>query len=192
MNELDDEIYQQIREYAFRSTRRGYVTAHGGNISVREGNSIWITRHATSFEDVKQEDIVRVYVDMPSDNDVMASTEAIVHKEIYKKTDNFAVMHAHPPYAVALSFFYDEIVPPDAEGYYVMKKIPVVGGSPGSKELAENVSNALLKHLGVIVRGHGVFTASKSIETAYQLICIVEHSSKIFYLMEMMKTHHTL
>ena len=113
MNELDDEIYQQIREYAFRSTRRGYVTAHGGNISVREGNSIWITRHATSFEDVKQEDIVRVYVDMPSDNDVMASTEAIVHKEIYKKTDNFAVMHAHPPYAVALSFFYDEIVPKD-------------------------------------------------------------------------------
>jgi L-fuculose-phosphate aldolase len=73
-----------------------------------------------------------------------------------------------------------------------MKKIPVIEGSPGSQELAENVSNALLKHLGVIVKGHGVFTASKSVEKAYHLICIVEHSSKIFYLKEMMKSHHTL
>ncbi|MFB0544721.1 MAG: class II aldolase/adducin family protein, partial [Asgard group archaeon] len=126
-------------------------------------------------------------VDKPSDNDVIASMEAIVHKEIYKNSNNIVVMHAHPPYSVALSFFYDEIVPPDAEGNHVMKKIPVVGGSPGSQELAENVSKALSKHLGVIVRGHGVFTASRSIETAYHLICIVEHSSEIFYLIEIMK-----
>ena len=187
MKELDDEIYKQIKEYALKLTRRGYVTAHGGNISVREGNSMWITRHGTSLEDVKQEDIVRVYVDKPSNNDVIASTEALVHKEIYKNSGNLVVMHAHPPYSVALSFFYDEIVPPDAEGYHIMKKIPVVKGAPGSQKLAGNVSNALLKHLGVIVRGHGVFTASKSVETAYHLICIVEHSSEIFYLKEMMK-----
>ncbi|MBZ9573077.1 class II aldolase/adducin family protein [Patescibacteria group bacterium] len=152
MKELDDEIYKQIKEYALKLTRRGYVTAHGGNISVREENSMWITRHGTSLENVRREDIVKVYIDKPSDNDMIASTEAIVHKEIYKKTDNFAVMHAHPPYSVALSFFYDEIVPPDAEGQHVLKKIPVVDGAPGSQELAENVSNALLKHLGAIVR----------------------------------------
>ncbi len=190
MKELDVEIYKQIREYALKLAIRGYVTAHGGNISVREGNSIWITRHATSLEEVKRDDIVRVYVGKPSDNDIIASTEAIVHKEIYKNSGNLVVMHAHPPYSVALSFFYDEIIPSDVEGYHIMKKIPVVEGAPGSKELAENVSNALSKHLGVIVRGHGVFTASKSIETAYHLICIVEHSSEIFYLKEMMKSHY--
>jgi L-fuculose-phosphate aldolase len=72
----------------------------------------------------------------------------------------------------------------------VLKKILVIDGAPGSQEIAENVSNALSKHLGVIVRGHGVFTASKSIETAYHLICIVEHSSKIFYLREMIRSHY--
>ncbi|MEX2738235.1 MAG: class II aldolase/adducin family protein [Candidatus Wukongarchaeota archaeon] len=190
MKKLDVEIYKQIREYALKLVIRGYVTAHGGNISVREGNSIWITRHATSLEEVKRDDIVRVYVGKPSDNDIIASTEAIVHREIYKNSGNLVVMHVHPPYSVALSFFYDEIIPSDVEGYHIMKKIPVVEGAPGSKELAENVSNALSKHLGVIVRGHGVFTASKSIETAYHLICIVEHSSEIFYLKEMMKSHY--
>jgi L-fuculose-phosphate aldolase len=190
MKELDVEIYKQIRVYSLRLARRGYVTAHGGNISVRVGDVVWITRHATSLEDVKRNDIVRVYVDKPSDNDIIASTEAIVHKEIYKNSSNLVVMHAHPPYSVVLSFFHDEIVPSDAEGYYILKKIPVVDGAPGSQELAENVSNALSKHLGVIVRGHGVFTASKSIETAYHLICIVEHSSEIFYLKEMMKSHY--
>ncbi len=71
-----------------------------------------------------------------------------------------------------------------------MKKIPVVGDAPGSQELAENVSNALLRYLGVIVRGHGVFTDSKSVEIAYHLICIVEHSSEIFYPREMMRAKY--
>ncbi len=46
----------------------------------------------------------------------LASAELAVHRSIYKKTSALAVVHAHPPYAVALSFTEKEIVPCDMEG----------------------------------------------------------------------------
>lgn len=187
MDEMDYEVYKVLKEYSGRMAKRGYITAHGGNMSIRSGNTVWITRHAASLEDLKPEDIVKIYIDKPSGHDLIASTETPVHLRIYKETPNLAILHGHPPHSVAMSFFFDEIIPPDEEGYHVLKRIPVVEGSPGSPLLAERVANALKKYYAVIVRAHGVFTASKFIDVAYQFMCMVEHSSKILYLTETMK-----
>ncbi len=187
MNEIDKAVYLKFKDYASRMARRGYVTAHGGNMSMRSGDTVWITRHAASLEDLRPEDVVRVRLDRSSGHDLIASTERPVHFKIYNNTPNLAIMHGHPPYSVALSFFLDKLIPPDEEGLHVLKEIPVVEGSPGSPELAEAVSNALKERYAVIVRGHGVFAASKFIDVAYQFLCMVEHSAKIFYLIDMMK-----
>lgn len=181
-NEMDYEIYLTFRDYSSRLTRRGYVTAHGGNMSMRSGDTVWITRHASSLESLRPEDVVKVYLSKPSGHDLIASTEKTVHFKIYQETPNLAIVHAHPPYSVALSFFVEKLIPPDEEGYHVLKEIPVVEGSPGSPLLAEHVADALKKHYAVIVRGHGVFAASKFIDVAYQFLCMVEHSAKIKYL----------
>lgn len=180
-------VYEQLREYCGRLARRGYVTAHGGNASMRGGDVMWITRHASSLESLRLEDVIEVYVDRPSSMDALASTEAIVHRRVYLETPNLAILHAHPPYAVALSFFVDELVPPDSEGYYVLRRVPVVEGSPGTPELAEEVANALKSYHAVIVRAHGVFAAAKYMDVAYQFLCMVEHSAHIAYLVEGMK-----
>ncbi|MGQ4832531.1 MAG: class II aldolase/adducin family protein [Candidatus Asgardarchaeia archaeon] len=187
MDELDKQIYLQMKEYATRMVRRQYVTAHGGNISMRIGNIMWITRHASSLEDLRPDDVIRLRVDKPTGNEIVASTETIVHRMVYQKTENMAILHAHPPYSVVMSFFVDELIPPDAEAYYVLKKVPVIEGQSGSKTLAERVSEALSKNLAVIVRAHGVFTASKYMDVAYQLMCMVEHSAHMLYLISMKK-----
>lgn len=181
-------VYEELREYCSRLARRGYVTAHGGNASIRSGNIMWITRHASSLENLRPEDVIQVYIDKPSSFDALASTETIVHREVYRRTPNLAILHAHPPYSVAVSFFVDELIPLDSEGYYVLKRVPVVEGSPGSPELANNVAEALRKHHAVIVRAHGVFAAAKFMDIAYQLICMVEHSAKIFWLCECLRS----
>jgi len=187
MEEFDYLIYKTIRDYAMRLAMRGYVTAHGGNISIRSGNTVWITRHASSLEDLKPEDVVKIRMDEPVGFDIIASTETPVHLNIYRKTANLAVVHAHPKHAITLSFYYDEIVPMDSEAYHVLRKVPVVEGSPGSQMLAENVANALAKHHAVIVRGHGVFTAAKFIDIAYQYMIMVEHAAEIIFLNELFK-----
>ncbi len=187
MPKIPEEVYREIRKYALKLARRGYVTAHGGNISIRSGNIMWITRHASSLENLRFEDIIQVYVDKPSSFDALASTETIVHRKIYLKTPNLAIVHAHPPSTVALTFFYDEIIPLDSEAYYVLKKVPVIEGSPGSENLALNVAEKLKTCYAVAVRAHGVFTAAKYLDIAYQYMCMVEHSSKIILLTEGLK-----
>ena len=181
-SDINQEVYKVLKEYASRIARRGYATAHGGNLSIRSGSYMWITRHACSLEDLKPEDIVKVPVDRPSSYDIIASTETPVHREIYRRTNNLVVLHAHPPFSVALSFFIDELVPPDSEGYHVLRRVPVVEGRPGSTTLANEVANALMSCWAVIVRGHGVFASSKFIDHTYQILCMVEHSAKISYL----------
>lgn len=184
---LDYLVYKTMREYAKRLVIRGYVTAHGGNLSIRSGNTVWITRHASSLEDLKQDDVIKIRMDKPVGFDIVASTETPVHLAVYRKSSNLAVIHAHPKYAIALSYFYDELVPMDSEAYHVMKKIPVVEGSPGSQMLAENVSDALSKYHAVIVRGHGVFASAKFMDVAYQYLVMVEHAAEVIYLVEFYK-----
>lgn len=179
---IDREAYEVLREYASRIARRGYVTAHGGNLSIRSGGYMWITRHACSLENLRPEDVVKVTVDRPSSYDIIASTETPVHREVYKRTGNLAVMHAHPPFSVTISYFIDKLVPPDSEGYHVLRCVPVVEGRPGSSTLANEVANGLMRYWAVMVRGHGVFASSKFIDHTYQVLCMVEHSAKILYL----------
>jgi len=180
-------VWREMRKYCKRLARRGYVTAHGGNVSVRSGNEIYITRHASSLEDLRLDDIVVVRLDSPTYADAISSTETIVHREVYRVTGHRSIMHSHPPYSIALSYFFNRIKPIDVEGGYVLKEIPVVEGRVGSKKLAERVSKALSNYHAVIVRGHGVFTAASFLDTAYQLTCMVEHSCKILYLVEVLK-----
>jgi L-fuculose-phosphate aldolase len=180
--DIDHEIYEVLKEYASRIAKRGYVTAHGGNMSIRSGSYMWITRHACSLENLRPEDVVKVPVDRPSSYDIIASTEAPVHREIYRRTNNLVVMHAHPPFSVALSFFIDELVPIDSEGYHVLRRVPVIEGKPGSLILANEVASKLMGHWAVIVRAHGVFASSKFIDHTYQILCMVEHSAKLLYL----------
>ncbi len=187
MTKVPSYVYEELKDYCSRMARRGYVTAHGGNASIRSGDIMWITRHASSLEDLKPSDVIQVYVNKHSGFEALASTETIVHREVYLRTPNLAVLHAHPPYSVALSLFIDELIPPDAEGNYVLKSVPIVGGKPGSGELAVNVAEALKRGHAVIVRNHGVFTAAKFTDVAYQYMCMVEHSAEIAYLSMMLE-----
>lgn len=181
------EIYLRIKEYALRLARRGYLTVYGGNISVRKAGRLFITRHACSPEDIKPEDIIEIPVRGSSRLESVASADTFIHRAIYKMTPHLAVVHAHTPYAITLSFFYNKIVPLDIEGNYILKEIPVVEGKLGSTEIAEKVSKALKSHSTTIVRGHGVFAGAESLDMAYQLILMVEHSSQILYLTETLK-----
>lgn len=60
--------------------------------------------------------------------------------------------------------------------------IPVVTGAPGSMEMAQNVASELCGHRAVIVRGHGTFAGGKTLEEAFIITSIVEHSCRVLIL----------
>jgi len=95
---------------------QGLVSAQGGNLSVKLGEHLVITHRGSALGSIQEGDLIETGINKNNRATPLASQELGVHRCIYKTTSALAVVHAHPPYAVALSFTEDEIVPRDIEG----------------------------------------------------------------------------
>jgi L-fuculose-phosphate aldolase len=152
------------------------VGGNFGNISVRKGNEGFYIKQTGAYLDAAAEP---VFVSLTGDAPVTASSEYRVHREVYRKTNHEAIVHAHPPCAVAASLVMDVILPEDSEGEMFCPKIPVVQGAPGSQEIADVVANVLSGSKLVIARGHGTFAAGKTLDEAYIYTSLAEHSCRV-------------
>jgi L-fuculose-phosphate aldolase len=164
----------------------GAISSHGGNLSVRMGDRILITRRGSMLARLEERDIIETGLDENDANVMLASTEINVHRAIYHGTAAQAIVHAHPPYAIARSLVCDEIVPIDSEGSYVLHKVPVVAAqlTAGSKEVAELLPRWLKEYDIVMLRGHGPFAIGHLLEEAYQLTSVLEMSCRIMTIAE--------
>lgn len=185
--EMQNHIYFEIAKYARRLTEKGFVCGHGGNISVKIGENIYITRRGASLEELTFRDIICIPLYGESSGEIYASTETPVHREIYRNTNYGAVIHVHPPYSIAISYFFNEIEPLELEVAYTMDSIKIIEGKSGTVELGKRIIENMGKNKAVIVRGHGVFAAGLNLEDAYRTICAVERNSRQKYLVEILK-----
>ncbi len=174
------EITVDFSRIGLRLVTEKLVGGNFGNISIRSGEGFYITRQG-SYLDIPGEP---VYVPLEGHVPLQASSEHRVHRQIYKKTPHLAVVHAHPPHAIALSLAKDGISPVDSEGLLFCPFIPVVKGFPGSEELAENVSHELLASSVTIARGHGTFAGGKDLDEAYIRTSLAEHSCRVLILLK--------
>ena len=96
----------------FRSSGRdlflaGVISSHGGNLSLRQGDRILITRRGSMLARLEERDLIATGLE-ENDADVMlASTEIGVHRATYQGTSAQAIVHAHPPCAIARSLVCD-------------------------------------------------------------------------------------
>ena len=159
----------------------GLVSSHGGNMSMRQGDRILITRRGSMLAQLEERDIVDIGLEENDANVTLASTEIVVHRAIYQQTSALAIVHAHPPYAIAQSLAKDEIVPVDSEGSYLLHKVPVVEAqlTAGSTEVAELLPKWLKEYDLVMLRGHGPFAIGHLLEEAYQLTSVFEMTCRI-------------
>jgi L-fuculose-phosphate aldolase len=150
-----------------------------GNMSIRKGNEGFFIKRTGAYLDSLYEP---VFVPEEGDAPDGASSEYRVHREVYRRTEYAAIVHAHPPYAVAASLLLNEIVPRDSEGEMFCPRIPVVTGRPGTDDLAGNVAQGLLQAPVVIARGHGTFAGGKTLDEAYLFTSLAEHSCRVIAL----------
>ncbi len=177
-------IYREFRRVGKLLFEEGFVSARSGNLSFRWRDRILITRTGAFVGDLSREDIVSLPLRGESPLSGRASVELVVHRSLLINTARRAVVHAHPPNSVALSFSQDEIVPVDSEGFELVGRVRVVSPErvSASEELAEAVLEVLREDNIVVVRGHGVFSADASLFGAYRHISTLEHSCKILLL----------
>lgn len=154
----------------------GAVSSHGGNLSVRVGDRIRITRRGSMLGHLTQRDIIETPLDQDDSEVALASTEIVVHRAIYAKTNALAIVHAHPIQTIVRSLVEDEIVPLESEASYLLHKVPVYALplTAGSSEVAEVVSDGLCEYKCVLLRGHGPFAIGTVLEEAYQWVSVLE------------------
>ena len=183
------EVYPQFKKFGDFLRERQYNSASSGNIAVRRGNKMYITRRGSMKGDLFPGDIVELSMDKDDSNIVIASTEAYVHRNIMRETPALATMHCHPAHTVVLSMYYtttlkqDYIIPIDVEGNYVLKKIPIVTlkNPTGSKEMEEEIPKALKNYNIVILNGHGVFSRGPNLTEAFNWITVLEEASTYIF-----------
>lgn len=173
-----------MQDYGFERIGRRLFAEHlvggnFGNMSIRHDDGFFIKRTGAYLDDPGEPVFVPLSGPVPKE----ASSEYRVHLAVYRTMPAYkAIVHAHPPHAIAASLVKDEIVPLDSEGEMFCKRIPVVSGDPGTQGLADAVSEAMEKNKLAIARGHGTFAAGATLDEAFQLTSLAEHSCRIIAL----------
>jgi L-fuculose-phosphate aldolase len=170
----------EISKFGRKVVSQGLAYAHFGNISLLSEGKILITSTGSMLDEIGHDQVIEVFREGPCPEDALASCETVVHRAIYERTKAGAVIHTHSPYAVATSILEEgPFEPMDGEGSKFLGAVPIVEGEMGSLSLAKHASSALKEHRACIVRGHGVFAIGATLEEAYIVVCMVEHSAMI-------------
>ncbi|MER3481426.1 MAG: fuculose phosphate aldolase [Meiothermus sp.] len=165
------------------------ASATSGNYSVRTPEGLLITRSGAQKAHLTPEDLVELPLQPDPEKDQRASVERVIHRAIYRQTDARAVVHAHPRFAIVLSYHLERIVPIDLEGRSYLPEVPVVAPPTASatEEAAQAVAEALKTYPACVVRGHGAFvkasqeTPEQSLLKAYSLATSLEEACEILY-----------
>ena len=161
----------------------GLNNSHSGNMSVRVGDRILITRRGSMLGFLKDSDIIETGYEHNDAGISLASTEVNVHRAIYHGTSALAILHTHPVTATALSFVEDEIVPIDVEGSYYLRKVPIVEFEfgTGSKEMEKVLPQVLKNYKIVMIKGHGAFAIGDFLEEAFHYSHMLESIAQIIW-----------
>ena len=159
----------------------GLLSLHAGNLSLRQDSRVFITRTGSRLGCLGASDVVETPLGPGQRSHPRASMELPTHLAIYEATGAGAVLHAHPPSAIALSFVTDRIVPIDSEGIIVLREVPVIRArnTVASTEVARQAAALLTNHRVVVVATHGSFAVGQSLEEALSVTTTLEMSAKI-------------
>jgi len=171
----------------------GLVSSHSGNLSIRLGERVIITRRGCRLGCLEEQDLIETGISKNDRSTPLASEELAVHRAIYQETTAQAVVHAHPPHAIALSLTETEIVPNCVEGLSTVGQVPVIGWDvevrPGG--LAHTIAEVLKQHRIVMVRGHGSFATGQLLEEAHNYTTALEESCQVLCLLRSIQVSPT-
>ncbi len=167
---------------------RNLLMSNDGNISVRlDGGRALITPTGLCKGRMAPDDLLIVNLAgkvLDSAKDRKPSSETPMHLEVYKqRPDVFAVIHAHPVFATALTVagleFPGDMLP---EVMLTIKNVPVTDyATPSSHEDAEVIRPWIRDHNAILLRQHGSLTAGKNLDEVLIYLERIEHVAEVFW-----------
>ena len=172
--------------------QKGYIVGADGNLSARMGDGTVLVTPAGAMKGFLEPHHI-AHVDLEGrtlDDGPRASTEIGIHLVSYReRPDMRAVIHTHPPHAVALS-----IAGIDLELPVIPEVIVTIGGTPtapyatpGTDELPESIRAIVRCSDTLIMKNHGAVTLGANLMDAFKKLDMVEHTARILWLAHAVK-----
>lgn len=185
------EIRETIIEYSKLCYDKGLVSAAGGNISMRWGNSVFITATNAPLRRLRHENIV----EMDMDGQVFyaalgekPSKEWGMHLAVFKACpDADSVIHIHPVYSIASTAAMGEEFPLHTVSAQLKLHVGYAPyAKPGSQELLDGVADAIRegeKNLNaVLLERHGIIAFAKGMEPCFSTAELTEEAARVGHL----------
>ncbi len=178
----------EVIKYAKKLNDTNLSPLRSGNVSVRTNLSgkegFFITPSGIKYNDLQEDKIVFLEMDEKKneqkilDHGLNPSSEWKFHQDIYiNKPDAIAIVHAHSPYATAVSAHRKNI-----PAFHYM--VALAGGDDikcadyatfGTKQLSKNIIQALNERKGCLMSNHGQVAFGKNLDQAFELAEEIEN-----------------
>jgi L-fuculose-phosphate aldolase len=174
------ELRQAIVETGRIASAEGLLVANDGNISVRLNDG-----HIP--EDLLVIDGEGRVVKPAGDPTLQPTSEWPMHLEVYRRRpDVRAVLHAHPPYATALTVagkeLRSDVLP---EVIILLGEIPTTAFAlPSSPENATAIRELIVNHDALLIRQHGSLTVGQHLDEALINLERLEYVARVQWLAE--------
>jgi L-fuculose-phosphate aldolase len=171
---------------------KGFIVGADGNISTRLSDGTIIITPAGAMKGFLQPRHL-AHVDMQGsviDDGPRCSSETGIHLVSYKeRPDVRAVLHCHPPHAVAMTIAgVDLQTPVIPEIIVTIGGIPTAPfGTPGTPELPESIRNIVRCSDTVVMKNHGSVTLGSNLLDAFKKLDMLEHTARILWLAHVVK-----
>ena len=174
--------------------QKGFIVGSDGNLSARLGDgSILITPAGAMKGFLEPHHLAHVDPDgRPVDGGPGPSSEVGIHLISYReRPDVRAVVHTHPPHAVALS-----IAEIDMQVPVIPEVVVTIGGTPttpyatpGTEELPDSIRDVVRCSDTLIMKNHGAVTLGANLMDAFKKLDMVEHTARILWLAHAVRGH---
>ena len=176
---LERDLAHTIR----RLYERRLVSGVGGNASVLlpSGKQLLITPAGYFKGGIAEGDLVRVSLDGKVLGKGRPSSELATHLTAYQvRKDVKAVVHGHPPTAVALVTAGMTIPTMTPEHAVMIERLEVVAFAVPGEAGASAVKESLKRCDVVGIRNHGFFSLGEDLHEAASRLEVLEESAKIY------------
>ncbi len=189
------KIREQIVEIGKRLYNKNLISGYEGNISVREGEKIYITPSGLCKGFLSVDDII--VIDREGnllEGEKKPSSETKMHLKIYNtRSDIKGIVHAHPPVATGFAcagLGLEQSL--TAETVLMFGTIPLAPyGTPSTDKLPEALTD-YIEYNAILLANHGAVTFAENVEKAYFLMEQVEHYAKITLVANILGNPKTL
>lgn len=184
-----------LQRYAKELVTSGLVVGAGGNLSMRDGDYMYISPSGFDLKDIRDEQWVKVHIETGEViGDLRPSSEVLMHLECFRKrSDIRACLHAHPTFSVAVSSAGKEIPAMFPDFPAMIHHVGYIDYViPTNEKLANEVAAQVTDTNVLVFRNHGVLTVGRTMKEAFFFMQLTEEAAKVYTFSQMIGTPRIL